>query len=47
MPDAELEMLPASGHLPWLDAPDGLAGRVAAHLRRPVDVAASPVGAAG
>lgn len=35
MPDAELRMLPASGHLPWLDAPDGLAGQVAEFLRRP------------
>lgn len=47
MPDAELEMLPASGHLPWLDAPDGLAGRVAAYLRQEVDAPARPVGATG
>lgn len=47
MADAELEMLSASGRLPWLDAPDGLAGRVAAYLHRSVDVTARPVGAAG
>jgi 2-hydroxy-6-oxonona-2,4-dienedioate hydrolase len=32
MPEAELEMLPAAGHLPWLDDPDHVALRVIAHL---------------
>lgn len=32
MPDAELEMLPAAGHLPWLDDPDHAASVVIAHL---------------
>lgn len=35
MPDAELRMLPAAGHLPWLDFPDGLAEQVEGFLRRP------------
>jgi 2-hydroxy-6-oxonona-2,4-dienedioate hydrolase len=32
MPDAELEMLPDAGHLPWLDDPDHAAKFVMAHL---------------
>jgi 2-hydroxy-6-oxonona-2,4-dienedioate hydrolase len=32
MPDAELEMLPDSGHLPWIDEPDRAAKVVTAHL---------------
>ena len=32
MPDAELEMLPAAGHLPWLDDPDLAARVVMSHL---------------
>lgn len=32
MPDAALEMLPASGHLPWLDDPDHAARVVTGHL---------------
>lgn len=33
MPNAELEMLPESGHLPWLDDPEGIGRRTAAFLR--------------
>lgn len=33
MPDAQVEMLPAAGHLPWLDDPDHAAQVVTAHLR--------------
>jgi hypothetical protein len=36
MPDAHLELVPGAGHLPWLDAPQRTARRVAAFLRRPV-----------
>lgn len=32
MPDADLEMVSASGHLPWIDDPDLAARRVMAHL---------------
>jgi 2-hydroxy-6-oxonona-2,4-dienedioate hydrolase len=32
MPDAQLEMLPSAGHLPWLDDPDHAAQVVTAHL---------------
>jgi 2-hydroxy-6-oxonona-2,4-dienedioate hydrolase len=32
MPDAELEMLPAAGHLPWLDDPEHAASRTASFL---------------
>jgi 2-hydroxy-6-oxonona-2,4-dienedioate hydrolase len=35
MPDAELEMLPAAGHLPWLDDPDHAARVVMSHLLGP------------
>ena len=32
MPDAQLVMLPAAGHLPWLDDPDRVASAVMTHL---------------
>lgn len=32
MPNAELEMLPAAGHLPWIDDPDHAARVVTSHL---------------
>ena len=32
MPDAQLEMLPAAGHLPWLDDPEHAAQAVMTHL---------------
>ncbi|MGI9610425.1 MAG: alpha/beta fold hydrolase, partial [Acidimicrobiia bacterium] len=32
MPDAELEMIPESGHLPWLDFPDQIGERARAFL---------------
>jgi 2-hydroxy-6-oxonona-2,4-dienedioate hydrolase len=32
LPDADLEMLPDAGHLPWLDAPEHVARRTAAFL---------------
>jgi 2-hydroxy-6-oxonona-2,4-dienedioate hydrolase len=32
LPDAELEMLPDSGHLPWLDVPEHVARRTATFL---------------
>jgi 2-hydroxy-6-oxonona-2,4-dienedioate hydrolase len=38
MPDAHLELVPAAGHLPWLDDPERAARRVAAFLRHPVAV---------
>ena len=34
MPNAELEMLPESGHLPWLDNPDGIGRKAASFLSR-------------
>lgn len=42
MPDVELEMLPASGHLPWLDDPDHAASVVMAHLTRSGDDPGTP-----
>lgn len=43
MPDAELEMLPAAGHLPWIDDPDHAARVVVAHLLGPRGNAPEPV----
>jgi pimeloyl-ACP methyl ester carboxylesterase len=34
LPNAELELLPRSGHLPWIDDPVNVAHRIAAFLRR-------------
>lgn len=33
MPDATLQLVPASGHLPWLDVPQEAAAFTAEHLR--------------
>ncbi len=44
MPAAELVMLAASGHLPWLDDPSGIALATAEYLRRRPSVGADPRG---
>ena len=35
LPNSELELLPRSGHAPWIDAPDHVADRLGSFLRGP------------
>jgi hypothetical protein len=38
MPEAELDVMPEAGHLPWLDDPDHPAGAFSRFFAREVDV---------